>query len=204
MNRERLQHVIPCGHTARKGEREEMKAKTITLVAVMTAVMCILGPVSIPVGVIPVSLTVFTCFLAASVLGMKLGTLAYIIYLLIGLIGVPVLSGYSGGPAKVFGPTGGYLVGFIFLTAISGWFVDHFEKKVWLQALGMVLGLIVVYLFGTVWLAILAHMTAKAAFMAGVAPFVVFDLIKIAAAIAIGRQVRVRLKNYLPVSSHAA
>lgn len=177
-----------------------MKAKTITLVAVMTAVMCILGPISIPIGVIPVSLTVFTCFLAAYILGMKLGTLAYVIYLLIGFLGVPVLSGYSGGPAKVFGPTGGYLVGFIFLTAVSGWFVDHFEKKIWVQALGMILGLVICYTFGTIWLAILGHLSAKAAFLAGVAPFIAFDLIKIALAIAIGRQVRVRLKNYLPVS----
>ncbi len=178
-----------------------MKAKTITMVAVMTAVMCILGPISIPIGVIPVSLTVFTCFLSAYILGMKLGTLSYVIYLLIGFLGVPVLSGYSGGPAKVFGPTGGYLVGFIFLTAISGWFVDHFEKKIWVQALGMVLGLAVCYVFGTVWLAILGHLTAKAAFLAGVAPFIAFDLIKIALAIVIGRQIRVRLKNYLPASA---
>lgn len=186
------------------GEEEKMKAKTITSVAVMTAVMCILGPISIPIGVIPVSLTVFTCFLAAYILGAKLGTLAYVIYLLIGFLGVPVLSGYTGGPAKVFGPTGGYLIGFIFLTAISGWFIDHFEKKIWLQAVGMVLGLIICYLFGTVWLAFLAHMTAAQAFAAGVAPFIVFDLIKIAAAIAIGRPVRLRLKNFLLSAAHTA
>lgn len=181
-----------------------MKAKTITTVAVMTAVMCILGPISIPIGVIPVSLTVFTCFLAAYILGMKLGTVAYVIYLLIGFLGVPVLSGYTGGPAKVFGPTGGYLIGFIFLTAISGWFVDHFENKIPLQALGMVLGLVVVYLFGTSWLAFLGHLTFQQAFAAGVAPFVVFDLVKIAAAIAIGRQVRVRLKGFLLTASHSS
>ena len=182
----------------------KMNVQTMTLVAVMTAVMCILGPMSIPIGPVPVSLTVLTVYLAVYILGMRYGTMAYIIYLLIGLVGAPVLSGYSGGPAKVFGPTGGYLISFILMALISGWFIDHYYKKIPMQVLGMVLGLIVCYIFGTTWLAVLAHMDAKAALAAGVIPFIPFDLIKIAISVIVGRAVRNRLSRMLPGCSVAA
>jgi biotin transport system substrate-specific component len=60
------------------------------------------------------------------VLGMKKGTIAVLLYLLIGLAGVPVFSGFTAGPAKLFGPTGGYLIGFILMALISGYFIDKF------------------------------------------------------------------------------
>ncbi len=182
----------------------KINIQNMTLMAVLAAVMCILGPMSIPIGPIPVSLTVLTVYLAVYILGMKYGTMAYLIYLLIGLVGVPVLSGYTGGPAKVFGPTGGYLIGFVPMALISGWFIDRFYKKIPMQVLGMLLGLVVCYMIGTVWLAVLAHMDARAALMAGVIPFIPFDLMKIAISVVIGRAVRNRLTAILAGRSAAA
>lgn len=170
---------------------------TMTAVAVMTAVMCIFGPMSLPIGPVPISLTVFTVFLAVYILGPWKGTLAYLIYLLVGLTGIPVFSGYSAGPEKLFGMTGGYLIGFIPMALISGIFIDRFWKKIPLQAAGMILGLLVCYVFGTTWLAIMGGMTFSAALKAGVLPFVIFDLIKIAVSISIGRAVRIRLTPVL-------
>ena len=112
------------------------------------------------------------------------------IYLLIGLAGVPVLSGFSGGPGKLFGPTGGYLIGFIPMAVIGGIFIHRFYQKLYLQAAGMILGLAVCYLFGTAWLAYQANMDFAAAAAVGVYPFVILDLIKIAVAILLGRAVR--------------
>ena len=85
----------------------------ITIIGLMTAVICILGPLSIPVGVIPISFTNFAIYFALYILGAKKATMSFIIYMLIGLVGAPVFSGFSGGPAKLLGPTGGYIIGFL-------------------------------------------------------------------------------------------
>ena len=176
---------------------KKLNPTTMATIAVMTAVMCIFGPMSVPIGPVPISLTVFTVFLSVCILGAWKGTLAYIVYLLIGLTGIPVLSNYTGGPEKLFGPTGGYLIGFIPMALISGFFIDRFRKIIGLQVTGMLLGLAVCYAFGTAWLAVMAGMTFSAALKAGVLPFVPFDLIKIAVSVVIGRAVRTRLTPVL-------
>ena len=141
---------------------EQKKTKTnvreMALIAVMAAVTCVLGPLSVPIGVVPISFTNLAVYLAIYVLGCKRGTVSYIVYLLIGLVGVPVFSGFTGGVGKLFGPTGGYLIGFIFMALICGWFIDRFECKLVPSFAGMVLGTIVCYIFGTVWLAYQAGM----------------------------------------------
>lgn len=175
--------------------------QNMCLIAVMTAVMCIFGPMSVPIGPVPVSLTVFTVCFSAYVLGMKRGTIAYLIYLLIGFIGVPVLSGYSGGASKVFGPTGGYLFGFIFMALISGLAADRFHKNVFAQFVGMLSGLLLCYTLGTVWLSFVTGMSLEKAIAAGVLPFVGLDFLKIIVAILVGRPVRNRLKPFLHEAS---
>ena len=93
-----------------------MKNKKLTtyqmaVTALMAAALCVLGPLSVPIGAIPISLSNFVICLTAWLLGPKFGTLSVAVYLLIGLVGVPVFSGYGAGIAKLAGPTGGYLVG---------------------------------------------------------------------------------------------
>ncbi|MDO4803630.1 MAG: biotin transporter BioY [Lachnospiraceae bacterium] len=170
-----------------------MKIKSMATAAVMTALTCIFGPLSIPIGPIPFSLAPLCIMISVYVLGMKRGTLATALYLLIGLTGIPVFSGFTGGPAKLFGPTGGYLVGYILLAAIAGYFIERFPGRYLRQFAGMSLGMAVLYALGTLWLAYSAGMTAGAAFAAGVAPFLLPDLLKIALSIAVGAQVRQRL-----------
>lgn len=176
---------------------KKMDIRMLCLIAVMTALMCVLGPMSIPIGPVPVSLTVLTVYLAVYVLGMRYGSIAYVVYLLLGLVGLPVLSGYTGGPAKLFGATGGYLIGFLPMAVISGYFIDKFYTKIYMQVLGMIGGLVVCYAMGTMWLALMAKMSLAKAFFAGVVPFVLFDLAKIAVAVLVGRAVRSRLSLVL-------
>ena len=101
----------------------------IAVIGVMTAVICILAPFSLPIGPVPISFTNLAIYIALYVLGMKRGTISYLIYLLIGLVGVPVFSGFTGGPQKLFGPTGGYLIGFIPMAVIAGIVIDKCMKK---------------------------------------------------------------------------
>lgn len=176
---------------------EQKKTKTnvreMALIAVMAAVTCVLGLLSVPIGVVPISFTNLAVYLAIYVLGCKRGTISYIVYLLIGLVGVPVFSSFTGGVGKLFGPTGGYLIGFIFMALICGWFIDKFDCKLVPSFVGMVLGTIVCYVFGTVWLAYQAGMSFYAALAAGVLPFIIGDLVKMVIAAVIGPQVRRQL-----------
>ncbi len=175
-----------------------MKERTLSIqqlsvIGVMTAVICILAPLSIPIGVVPISFTNLAVYIALYVLGVKKGTISYLVYLCIGFIGVPVFSGFTSGPGKLFGPTGGYLVGFIFMAVIAGIFIDRFTDKMYLCFLGLVIGTLVSYLLGTLWLAYVGEMNLKAALAAGVIPFIPGDLAKIVISMLIGPQIRKQL-----------
>ena len=152
----------------------------MAIIGVMTAITCILGPLSIPIPVspVPISLTNLAVYFAVYVLGMKRGTISYLVYLLIGLIGVPVFSAFSGGPGKLFGPTGGYIIGFlftaVFLAATRG---EKYSFKRY-ALLGCVVGIPLIYLFGFVQLKLVTGMPWDKAFMTGVLPFIPLDIVK--------------------------
>ena len=171
----------------------KLTTKDMTETAVMSALLCVLGPFSIPLGPVPLSLATLGVMLSVYILGTLKGTIACLIYLIMGAIGLPVFSGFSGGFAKIAGPTGGYLIGYIFLALIAGWFIQRFNDKIWMQFLGMCLGTAVLYAIGTVWLARVTGMTFSESLAAGVIPFVAGDLIKIIVSIFLGRAVKKRL-----------
>ena len=169
-------------------DNQKIKTKQMVLIALMTAVTCVLGPLSIPLPFIPVpiSLTNFAIFLAIFVLGMKNGTISFIIYLLLGAVGVPVFSSFRGGLQVLAGPTGGYLIGFIFLALIMGFALDHFDRKLVPTIIGMIIGMVVCYAFGTVWLAKLLSLSFKEGLMMGVIPYLPGDAAKIIIAAIVG------------------
>lgn len=174
------------------------KTKTMTVywmaaVALFTAITCILGPMSIQIGVIPISFTNLVIFFAVFLLGGKGAVMSCLVYLLLGIAGLPVFSGFTGGLAKITGPTGGFLVGFIWLAVISAFFIKKFPGRRLFYVVGMVLGMAVCYLFGTVWFIILMKVTWQQALAACVFPFLIGDVIKIAIAILIGPLLRSRL-----------
>lgn len=169
-------------------DNQKIKTKQMVLIALMTAVTCVLGPLSIPLpfSPVPISLTNFAIFLAIFVLGMKSGTISFIIYLLLGAVGVPVFSSFRGGFQVLAGPTGGYLIGFIFLALIMGFALDHFDRKLLPTIIGMIIGMVVCYAFGTVWLAKLLSLSFKEGLMMGVIPYLPGDAAKIIIAAIVG------------------
>ena len=176
--------------TARSFRRSNTYAMTMT--ALMTAVTCILAPLSIPIGPVPISLTNFAIYLSLYLLDWKKGTISYFIYLLLGFAGLPVFSGFTGGVAKLAGPTGGYIVGFIPMAIIAGFVIDHCKKR-WVQLVGMIVGTMICYALGTVWFCFQANYTVSAALAGCVIPFIQADLIKIVLAMSIGPEIRKRL-----------
>lgn len=174
---------------------QRISTKIMALIAVMTAVTCVLAPLSIPIGPVPISLTNLAIYFGLYILGTKKETLSYIIYLLIGFVGVPVFSGFTGGAGKLLGPTGGYLIGFIPLAIISGIFIDKSDAKTLPSVIGMILGTASCYTLGTIWFCIQADYEVIPALMLCVIPFLPGDAIKIAIAAFFGPQIRRALKK---------
>ena len=133
--------------------------------------------------------------MAVGVLGGKRGTIAVLVYILLGAIGIPVFAGFSGGIGALFGMSGGYIIGFLF-SAIVMWGLENLiGRKPVMQIISMIAGLIVCYGFGTVWFMIVYARTTGAVGLATVLgwcviPFIIPDLIKIALAFVLSGRVR--------------
>lgn len=174
-----------------------LNVKQLSLVGLMTAIICVLGPFAlyIPISPVPISLGTLAIYFVVTVLGLKLGTLSVVIYILLGMTGIPIFTGYIGGPGRLFGPTGGYIIGYIFLALIYGFTIEKWKGKFFPSILGMLLSTAALYLFGSLWLAFQAKYTLSQAFMAGVIPYIPGDVIKLILAFWLGRQVRKRLQK---------
>ena len=154
------------------------KAYPIVLVGVFVAIISICAWISIPMVPIPITLQILGVFITASILGAKLGTVSIIIYILLGAVGLPVFSNFTGGFGILLSPTGGFIIGFIF-TALTIGIVTSFKNSILTNTLAMLLGLLLCYLFGTLWYCIYANVDFITAVLVCVVPFLIGDAIKI-------------------------
>ena len=157
----------------------------IVYIALFAAIISVCSLISIPIGEVPVTFQILGICLAAGFLGVAKGTISVVIYILLGLIGIPVFAGGTSGFAKLVSPTGGYIVGFIFTAIIIGLAVKLFGRKLWVLIVSMVIGVLVCYAFGTAWFIILYNNSGKSMDLANalslcVVPFLPFDAVKIA------------------------
>ena len=161
--------------------------------ALMAAVMCIAGPLAVPIGPVPITLTNLVIYIAVGVLGTTQGTISYCLYLLLGMVGLPVFSGYAGGLGKLAGPTGGYLIGFIAMALIGGIVMEVSHRKLIPTLIGWFIGTAVDYLLGTLWFMFVTKMNLSASIMMCVVPFIPGDLIKIVLAYCLSKKIKVKL-----------
>ena len=168
----------------------------MAIIALMTAVLCILAPISIPIFIspVPVSLGVLAIYLTAYVLSPLDATISVIIFILLGTFGLPVFSGYSGGLSKLVGPTGGYIIGFLFTVYISSLFI-HMKKGIIFDVIGMITGLALCYILGTIWFSYQQGKGFIASLLLCVVPFLIGDAIKIIVAVILGTQINKRLTH---------
>lgn len=173
------------------------KIKSIAFTGILAAVLCVLAPISFPVGAIPVSLATFAVYVIACSTDLKHSVISVVIYILIGAAGLPVFSSFTGGFQRIAGLTGGYLIGYIPCAFVIGLLVKKYENKKFIYPLSMVLGTAVCYSIGTAWYSFQTKSDFSAALLVCVVPFLVGDVIKIAAASCIGIALRKRLKKFL-------
>ena len=172
-----------------------MQTKKLTVIALLTAVLCVISPWAIPIGPVPISLATFAVYTISAITSWKKGTFAVLLYILIGAIGLPVFSNAMGGVQKLFGITGGYIWGYVICALIIGMMVDKFETKKWVYPISMILGTLACYLIGISWFMFFTGKSLQAAFVVCIVPFILFDIIKIAAASLFSYKLRFLIKD---------
>lgn len=165
----------------------------LTLCAFFAALLAVCSQIQIPLPMIPINLALFAVYLAATVLGSKRGTLAVLVFLILGIIGVPVFAGFKGGPAVLFGKTGGYLAGYLFTAFFTGFLCEQFGYQFWKLCLFMAIGLLTCYVFGTIWFMKLSGNPLALSLSYCVLPFLPGDAVKIGLAAALTKPVRERM-----------
>ncbi|WP_342504685.1 biotin transporter BioY [Sporosarcina sp. FSL K6-2383] len=172
--------------------------------ALFAAIIGVLAQVTIPLPLVPITGQTLAIGLAATILGARYGTLSIVIYLCMGAIGLPVFAQMTGGLGILFGPTGGYLVGFIPTAFIIGYYLEKTSFTIKNAMIANIIGMFVALAFGTVWLKVIANLSWAAAFTGGFAPFLITGILKAALAAWAGIAVRNRLKSTSLLTTHRA
>lgn len=177
--------------TNEKQKNKKPKVRTIDLayIGLFAALIAASAQIAIPMTV-SFTLQTFTICLAVGLLGWKRSTLSVIIYIIIGMIGLPVFTGFKSGVAAVAGPTGGFIVGFIFTALLAGLLIDKFGHKFWQMILFMAIGVIACYIFGTIWFIIAYKATLASALTTCVVPFILPDAVKVVLAAVLANRLR--------------
>ena len=178
--------------------KENVKVLDLVYIAIGAALIAICSWISIPTAV-PFTLQTFAVFFVLLLLGGERGTIATLVYILLGAIGVPVFAGFSGGIGVLFGSTGGYIIGFLFVGLIYMLFTKFFKKNLVIKIVALVLGLTVCYAFGTVWfMHVYMQSNGEIGLLAVlgwcVFPFIIPDLLKMALAVVISKRIEPVIK----------
>ena len=167
------------------------RTRDLAFIAMMAALTAVCAWITVPFSIVPFTLQTFGVFLSLSLLGGRRGTAAIVLYLCLGLVGLPVFAGFSGGIGPLLGPTGGYLVGFA-ATGLVYWAVTaRLGEKPAVKLAALVLGLAVCYAFGTLWFirVYTEPTTVAATLMLCVIPYIPADAVKLALALAVSQRV---------------
>ena len=169
------------------------RLKMMIVAALFAAIIAVAAQIMINIPPVPFTLMTIAVMLTATILGAKYGTLAVSVYVLMGVIGIPVFAGMKGGFGIVLGPTGGYIVAIIPAALFIGWYLEklHYSK---LQAIiANIIAVFIILVLGSIWLKVVAELPWDAAFKGGMLPFVLPDLAKAIVAALIGIIIRTRL-----------
>ena len=177
----------------------------MTVYASLLAALIAAGAyLAIPIGPVPIILQNLFIFLSGLLLGSKWGVTSVGVYLLAGALGLPVFAGGVGGIGRFAGPTGGYLLGFLPAVYVIGWITETSRKHAVSDILAMLCGSLIIYACGVTWLKLLTGLTLTKTLAVGMYPFILGDIIKIAAAVPIAKALRpVIYRDQMPgISRH--
>lgn len=169
--------------------KRKLPVVDLCLCALFAALTAVCAQITIPIGPVPVSLSLLPVLLCAALLPKSLAALSMLVYLLLGLCGLPVFSNLTGGPGKLFGVTGGYIIGYLPCAFLTAWLIGR-GKAWWHHALAMAAGVLVCYAFGTVWFMATKGTDLMTSLNLCVLPFLPADAVKIALAVILSARLR--------------
>ena len=172
---------------------QKFTVRTLTLCALFVALTAVCSQIAIPMAPVPINLATFSAFLSGALLGAKYGAFSQFAYVLLGAVGAPIYTGFTGGPGILFGPTGGYFAGYVAAALVVGLFCQKFGCRARALLPGMVLGMAACYLLGTVWFMALTGTGLAESLLLCVVPFLIGDAHKIARATLVAPQLARRL-----------
>lgn len=165
--------------------KKTLSTKNLCITGVITAVLCVLAPISFYIGPIPITLGVFGILLVGGILPVPLSVFSAIAYIILGGVGLPIFAGFKGGFQTLVGPTGGFLMAYPLMVLVIGLTVKIFKRKSFFSlAVGMVVALLVCYGFGTVWFMVSMGKNLYVSLSACVIPFIPIDIAKLCVACA--------------------
>ncbi|MGI5902530.1 MAG: biotin transporter BioY [Desulfitobacteriia bacterium] len=167
--------------------------------ALFTALIIIGGYITVPIGPVPIVLADFFVMLAGVFLGRKWGLGSVILYAFLGAIGLPVYAGGRAGLAVIFGPTGGFLLGYLVLVFVIGFIAKEEKPSLFKSLPVLILGKIFHFAIGIAWLKTVLNLTWEASVATGLTPFILGDTIKVVAVAAIAKALLPRLRGTITV-----
>lgn len=174
--------------------RKIFSTREVVLIAMFSAIMAVCSWISVPTT-IPFTLQTFGVFCTMSMLGGKKGFFSILVYILLGAVGLPVFSGFSAGFSALTSYSGGYIWGFLFLALVFWGTEKILGNKLYIQIISLIVGMAVCYLCGTLWFMFVTKSGFIYGLSACVAPYVLFDLLKLAFAVVIS----MRVKKYVRI-----
>ncbi|GHF40899.1 biotin transport system substrate-specific component [Deinococcus metalli] len=155
--------------------------RDVALVLGGALLIALLAQVEIPLKPVPVTLQTLGVLLVGAALGWRRGAATLGTYIAAGTLGLPVFAGGAAGLAKLAGPTGGYLIGFLLAATLVGWLMERLalDRRVVGTAAAMLLGTAVIYAVGLPWLSVTTGLHGRALLTAGLLPFLPGDALKL-------------------------
>ena len=175
-----------------------IKTLDMVYIALFAVLIAVCSWISIPT-IVPFTLQTFAVFCALGLLGGRRGTISVLVYILLGAVGLPVFAGFTSGIGILFGTTGGYIIGFVFLALVYWLITKLLGNKPLAVVIAMLSGLLVCYVFGTAWFMVVYVQSSGAIGLATalgwcVIPFIIPDLVKIAFAAFLVKRLALHVK----------
>lgn len=166
------------------------KMRKMTLCGLFAATTAVLSQIAIPLQPVPISLSLLSVYIAAAMLGPLYGAISQSVYVFVGMVGLPVFSGFRGGLPALLAPTGGYIIGYIIAAFVGGLIARSAKGRILPTVIAFIAACITCHAFGTAYFMYITHTDFIGAMSLCVLPFLPGDILKIALAAVVSIKLR--------------